>query len=366
MSSLPFEPAPREDLLAWLRFSLVEGIRSPAQRKLLAAFRSPQAALEAPVDALAPVVGPAHAQWFAAGAPEARIEAALRWLDQPGHHLVALGQPHYPQALLTTPDPPTVLYVRGRLAALNTPALAIVGSRNASTVGERDAHAFAAALSGAGLAIVSGLAAGIDAAAHRGALAAGGLTVAVMGTGPDRVYPDVHAPLADEITAQGAVITEFPLGMGPVARNFPMRNRIISGLSRGVLVVEAALLSGSLITAREGADQGREVFALPGSIHSPRSKGCHALIRAGAKLVECADDILEELDLPRMNAAEPSRTVARRDPLLGELGFAPTSIDQLAQRTGVAASDIASRLTQLELSGRVTRLPGGLFQQVAR
>jgi len=366
MSSLPFDPAPREDLLAWLRFSLVEGIRSPVQRKLLEAFRSPQAALSAPVEALAPVVGPAHARWFAAGAPEVRIEAASRWLAQPDHHLVALGEPHYPQALLATPDPPTVLYVRGRLEALNTPALAIVGSRNASAVGERDAHAFAGALSGAGLTIVSGLAAGIDAAAHRGALEAGGLTVAVMGTGPDRVYPEAHAQLADEIAAQGAIITEFPVGMGPRSRNFPMRNRIISGLSRGVLVVEAALLSGSLITAKEGADQGREVFALPGSIHSPRSKGCHALIRAGAKLVECANDILEELDLPRTDVTMSPRPRTHRDPLLGELGFTPASIDQLAQRTGVAASAIASRLTQLELSGRVMRLPGGLFQQVTR
>lgn len=364
MSALPFDLAPCDDRLAWLRFTLAEGVRGRNQRKLLKSFGSVGDALAAPFPAIAAVIGPEQALAFTAGVPADRFAAAAAWLDRPGHHLVALGDAHYPQALLETADPPTTLFVRGRLEALNAPALAIVGSRNATAQGLRDAHAFARALAGEGFAIVSGLAAGIDSAAHRGALASGGLTVAVMGTGPDLIYPAAHRELAEAIAGQGALVTEFPVGTGPQASHFPMRNRIISGLSRGVLVVEAALGSGSLITARAAVEQNREVFAMPGSIHSPVSKGCHALIRTGAKLAESAADILTEFGLEARGCL-PATLPRTRDPLLLEMGFAPASIDQLALRTGTQAAEIAARLTELELSGRVTALSGGLFQQVA-
>jgi len=278
---------------------------------------------------------------------------------------VVLGEARYPKAFLNIADPPTAFYAQGRVDLLNTPAFAIVGSRNATPQGLRDAEAFALELSQAGLTIASGMAIGIDAAAHRGGLAGEGSSIAVLGTGPDIVYPRRNRDLAHELAQRGCLITEFALGSPSVAGNFPQRNRLISGLSRGVLVVEASMpRSGSLITARCAADQNRDVFAIPGSIHSPLSKGCHWLIKQGAKLVENADDVLEELGIAP-KCEEPARKPGRKpDPLLDAIGFAPASIDQLAQRSNLDAATLAARLSRLEIEGRVEALAGGWFQRV--
>jgi DNA processing protein len=275
----------------------------------------------------------------------------------------------YPSALLTIGDPPPVLHYAGKPDLLNRPALAIVGSRNATPQGRENAEAFAAALSAAGLTIVSGLAQGIDAAAHRGGLAGAGSSVAVVGTGIDRIYPAGNKALAHRLAAEGGLLSQFTLGTPPLPGNFPRRNRVISGLVRGVLVVEATPNSGSLITARFAAEQGREVFAIPGSIHSPFSKGCHRLIKDGAKLVETAQDVLEELGLAPARASDrawagtpaPDGDAAR---VLAALGHDPADVDLLAERTGLDASAIAVALVELELAGQVAQLPGGAFQRV--
>jgi DNA processing protein len=306
----------------------------------------------------------------------ARDEA---WLAGPSRRLVTWGGADYPPLLAAIPDPPLVLFVEGTAAALSLPQLAVVGSRNPTALGRDTAEQFAAHLAAAGLAITSGLALGIDAAAHRGALAAGGSTIAVMGCGPDAVYPRAHAGLAAEIAASGALVTDLPTGTPPLKQHFPRRNRIISGLSVGTLVVEAALQSGSLITARLAAEQGREVFAIPGSIHNPMARGCHRLIRQGAKLVETADDIFTELGAlvatlragARDGATSAEATDAQEvsgpaldkdyEILLDALGFAPAGIDTLVARTGLAADAVASMLLILELDGRVAQQPGGTF-----
>jgi len=315
---------------------------------------------------------PAVAATLEAGPPPERLAASLAWLAEADSDLVAWDDPDYPAALLEIPDPPPVLFCRGRRELLGAPAFAIVGSRNATPQGIADAEAFAAALSAAGLAIVSGLAAGIDAAAHRGALAARGGTIAVTGTGPDRVYPAANRELARAIADAGLLLSEFTPGTAALKQNFPRRNRIVSGLARGLLVVEATLSSGSLITARLAAEQGREVFALPGSIHSPFSRGCHKLLREGAKLVETANDILEELHLPAAAAPaarQPAPDAAARDgaaaALLQALGHAPADIDTLAARTGAGAAATAALLARLELEGVVCALPGGRWQRRA-
>ncbi|WP_246212066.1 DNA-processing protein DprA [Usitatibacter palustris] len=356
----------RDDALNWLRLALVPGVSDASCRTLVDAFGTPEGALEASPASVSGVAGPAIAAALAKGAPEAWVERAMQWLDEPGHHLLSIRDPRYPQALLDIHDPPVVLYAQGRLELLNAPALAIVGSRNATPQGMRDAEAFATSLSNAGLAIVSGLALGIDAAAHRGGLAGRSSSIAVIGTGADRIYPARNAALARSLAVDGVIVSEFPLGTAPAAENFPRRNRIISGMSRGTLVVEAALASGSLITARCALDQNREVFAVPGSIHSPLAKGGHALIKDGAKLVECADDILLEL---RMEPAGLSpRGLAtpqlRSDPLLDALGDAPASIDELSQRTLAAASHVAARIAELEIEGRVALVAGGRVQRL--
>ena len=290
--------------------------------------------------------------------------------DEPGHGLVAWDDPDYPRPLLEIGDPPPVFYCLGRRELLAAPGFAIVGSRNATPQGRADAQAFAAALSAAGFTIVSGLALGIDAAAHRGGLAHAGSSIAVVGTGLDRVYPAANRDLAHELAARGLVISEFAPGTPPLKQNFPRRNRLVSGLSRGVLVVEATISSGSLITARLAGEQGREVFALPGSIHSPFSKGGHKLIREGAKLVETAQDILDELGIPARAPgprALPASTVAH-DPaataIAAALGYDPADVDTLAARTGLPAAAVAAALTALELDGRVAALAGGLWQRI--
>lgn len=355
------------DETSWLAFTLVPGISYTAQRALLQTFGTPRGVLAASRHDIGRIVGDTATQLLEKGPDPSLLESTLRWLGQPQRRLLALGDADYPRSLLDISDPPNVLYAQGRIELLNEPAVAIVGSRNATPQGLRDAEAFARALSDAGLAIVSGLALGIDAAAHRGGLAGATSSIAVMGTGPDRVYPKGNHRLANELATSGCLISEFAVGTPPVARNFPRRNRLIGGLSRGVLVVEAALLSGSLNTARSALEQGREVLAVPGSIHSPLSKGCHSLLKQGAKLVETAEDVLVELGMIGASAPKesPGDHVVEDDPLLEAIGYAPASIDQLAQRTGLDAAKLAAHLSRLEIAGRVRALPGGWFQHVA-
>ena len=300
-------------------------------------------------------------------APAEAIEHSLAWASQPGQSIITLADGGYPPALLEIADPPSVLYVRGNPDLLHRRGIAVVGSRNATPQGIQTAESFARHLAAQGLCIVSGLALGIDAAAHRGALAAQGETVAVIGTGADRIYPARNKELAIAIAERGAIVSEFPLGTPAVAYNFPRRNRIISGLARGVLVVEAAPESGSLITARLAAEQGREVFAIPGSIHSPVARGCHKLIKQGAKLVETAQDILEELGnfaAAPMPAAAPS-AAPDESPILAALGHDPCSLDDLVERTGQSADQLLPELLSLELGGSLAPLPGNRYQRLA-
>jgi DNA processing protein len=357
----------RDDAAAWLRATLIPGVPPRALRRLLGVLGGPHQLLAASERGIAEVAGEAVARAFMAGADTRAVTAALRWLEEEGHHLVALDDARYPPRLLEIADPPPVLYVAGRPELLAEPAVAIVGSRNATAQGMHDAEAFAHALSAAGLGVVSGLALGIDAAAHRGGLAERGSSIAILGNGPDICYPSRHRALAEALARRGCLVSEFPLGTAPTPGNFPRRNRLISGLALGVLVVEAALESGSLITARCALEQGREVFAIPGSIHSPFAKGCHWLIKEGAKLVECAEDVLVELG---WKTQEPARTDARadaeRDPLLRAMGHAPVSLDQLARDTGIEVARIAAGITRLELAGRVAALAGGRFQRLVR
>ena len=305
------------------------------------------------------------------------IESDLAWLNQPDRHLITLDDPRYPALLRDIPDPPLALFVHGDPECLVTPQLAVVGSRNPTPGGRENAFEFARYLVGAGLTITSGLAAGIDGAAHRGALAGGGRTVAVVGTGLDRVYPAEHLELAHTITAQGALVSEFALGSRPTPGHFPKRNRLISGLSLGTLVVEATPHSGSLITAKLAGEQGRETFAIPGSIHNPQARGCHALIRQGAKLVETAADILEELGQLASTLDPPTQTPAT-DPaiettldadyqhLLQQLDDTPTPVDTLVQRSGLTAETVSSMLLVLELQGYVSSAAGGHYTRRAK
>jgi len=291
------------------------------------------------------------------------IEKTLQWAAQAGHALLTLADTEYPKQLLEIPDPPALLCVTGNVKLLSSSALAVVGSRNATPQGMKNAQSFARTLSEAGLAIVSGLALGVDSAAHRGGLEGRGSTIAVLGTGIDIVYPRRNQALAEEIASRGTLVSEFPLGAPPNAANFPRRNRLISGLARGCLVVEAALDSGSLITARLAAEQGREVLAIPGSIHSPLSKGCHALIKQGAKLVESAQDVLEELGGARAPDPTPSGSGASHD-LLDKMGFDPLDIDELIARSGLTTEVVSAILLQWELEGKIASLPGGLYQRI--
>ena len=372
----------RDELLYWLRLTLTPGVGDGVARKLLAAFGLPEAVFAQPHAALLQVVSQAQALALAQVPPKlaALADQTWDWLSAaPGNRrMVTLGDAGYPSSLLETSDPPLVLYVMGpREFDLTQLArsLAIVGSRNPTPQGASNARSFAQALGEAGVAVVSGLALGVDGAAHEGALQAAGsdhrlATVAVVGTGLDRVYPARHRDLAHRIAQQGLLVSELPLGTPPLAQNFPMRNRIIAGLSRGTLVVEAALQSGSLITARLAVEQGKDVFAIPGSIHAPQSRGCHALIRQGAKLVETVQDIFEDLDLRAAGACAPTDIAAPaaqdEPPLLAALGHDPVSLDALVARTGWPAAQLQAQLLELELEGRVARLPGGLFQRIAQ
>jgi len=361
----------RDELAAWLRLIETPQIGRESARRLLARFGSPQGVFEARPAARREVVGSAAADGLAElpSALEAQVEGTLAWLAEDGGRAVlTLGDPRYPASWLETPDPPLLVYVQGRVELLQRDALAVVGSRNPTAQGRDNALAFSRTLSQAGLCVVSGLALGVDGAAHEGALDGAGSTIAVVGTGLDRVYPRRHLALAHRIARQGLMLSEYALGSPPLGAHFPQRNRLIAGLARGTLVVEAALQSGSLITARLAAEYGREVFAIPGSIHAPQSRGCHSLIRQGAKLVEQASDILEELRLvaPVDSGQAPDAGVApaEEDPTLAALGFDPMTLDALVERTGTPPAVLSARLLELELNGCVARLPGQLFQRV--
>ncbi len=363
------------DFAAWFRLLETPGVGRETARRLLAACGSPAGVLQAEAATLRQVAGPAVADALARPAPESaqRLQAALAWLaGGADRHAIPLGHPAYPASLLQTVDPPLLLYLLGPLELLARRSIAIVGSRHATAQGLDNARAFARELGSQGWLIVSGLALGIDAAAHEGALDAGAATIAVMGTGPDRVYPARHHALAQRIVdGGGALLTEYPPGVAALAPHFPQRNRIIAGLARGTLVVEAALRSGSLITARLASEAGREVFALPGSIHAPQSQGCHALIQQGAKLVTSVADMLDELPEPGRHVPRQARQATLPldepgpppDPLLDALGDDPATLDALLARTGWPVEALSARLLELELDGRVARLPGALFQR---
>lgn len=385
----------RDDLAAWLQLVLTDGVGPATARDLLSRFGLPGEILSAGFPALQKCV-PEKIALALAGKPDTamqlQIDKTLAWATEPGNHILTLADASYPQALLTIADPPPLLYAKGRTELLSRPSVAIVGSRNATAQGLQNAERFAQTLSSAGLCVVSGLALGIDAAAHTGACSESsdhGSTIAVTGTGLDLVYPAKHRALAHRIAEHGCLLSEYPIGTAAMAANFPRRNRLISGMSLGVLVVEAALQSGSLITARSALEQGREVFAIPGSIHSPLAKGCHQLIRQGAKLVESAQDILEELQLHALapavqmaittskhstrNAAVitqpastgvPAAADERARQVLQAAGHDPTSVDQLAERTGLAASEIQASLLLLELDGIFERLSDGRYQRL--
>lgn len=353
------------DLEAWLRLSLIDGLGAQTLRRLLLDFSSPQGVLAASRSALGARVTPELAATIAAGgAGDTRIEAVARWLEDPANRIVTLADADYPPALLQIHDPPPLLYLKGRSELLTQPGFAVVGSRNATAQGIANAEAFAGVLGEAGFVIVSGLALGIDAAAHRGGLASAASTIAVVGTGLDSVYPKRNHALAHEIASRGLLVSEFPLGTPPLAANFPRRNRLICGLSRGVLVVEAAPSSGSLITARLAAEQGREVFAIPGSIHSPLAKGCHALIKQGAKLVESAKDILEEMGMIAAHRTPPAESGELQHPLLEHIGFEPVDAQALYARSGFDTASVNAALTELEIRGVIEALPGGRWQRI--
>lgn len=377
----------RDELGHWLRLTLSPGIGNSTARKLLTAFGLPESIFEQSHAALCQVVSAAQAT--ALQSPPENwddlLTRACTWVQQgiktdtAQHQIWTLGHPAYPAGLLQMEDPPLMLYAMGTfcettatLAALQERSIAIVGSRNPTPQGETNARQFAKALTQAGITVVSGLALGVDGAAHEGALEGAQpqalATIAVVGTGLDRVYPKKHLDLAHRIAQRGCLLSEYPLGTPALAANFPKRNRLIAGLSRGVLVVEAALQSGSLITARLGAEQGKEVFAIPGSIHSPQSRGCHALLKQGAKLVESAQDVLEEFAWAPSAARMPEDAMTQPpdNALLAHLGFDPVSLDALIARTGMDVASLQVQLLTLELDGQVARLPGGLFQRINR
>ena len=360
---MPLPPAGSEPE-AWLALDLIPGLGSDGARRLLKQFGSPSAILSLSYPALASIVNSNVASAIVAGADPAKLAAALAWLDDANNHLLTLADTDYPALLMEIPDPPVMLFLKGRRELLGAQGLAVVGSRNATPGGKQTAELFSGTLSDAGLTIVSGMAMGIDAAAHQGGLAGRGSSIAVVGTGLDLVYPARNKALAHTLAEKGLILSEFSLGTPALANNFPRRNRIISGLSRGVLVVEAALASGSLITARMAAEQGRDVFAIPGSIHSPFAKGCHHLIKQGAKLVDDASDILLELGLAPVAGATAKAPGMVGDLVLDAMGFDPVSIDALTGRVAMPTEKIVARLTELELDGAIASLPGGKYQRL--
>jgi DNA processing protein len=387
----------RESLKAWLRLSLTPGVGNITARALLKAFGLPEMIFQKSAAQLQALVSPAviHQLCLKPEGLEDALNTTWDWLQKPAprhdamtlhKRLLTLADTDYPSSLMLTPDPPCLLYVMGQTqhlhllspAAFKAPmAVAVVGSRNPTPQGRINAHEFASSLAQAGLTVVSGLALGVDTEAHRGALQGGTLanplrTVAVVGTGLDRVYPHQNHALALSIAAHGLLISEYPLNTPPITSNFPKRNRLIAGLSQGCLVVEAAARSGSLITAKQAIEMGKEVFAIPGSIHTTVAKGCHDLIKQGAKLVDCAQDILEELkDLPTLDQNTPAELnlSMKEDPalqILAHLGLDPVGLDELQKRSGLPTAQLQAELFQLELNGALGRLPGGLYQKLKR
>lgn len=381
------------ELDTWLRLSLTPGVGDVSARRLLTAFGLPEQVFAQSEAALRQVASAAQTQALLVQPPDwaSTCEATHAWLAAGANrHVLTLADAAYPAELLEIADPPLLLYAQGNLDLLAHPKrLAVVGSRNPTAQGAMTAHDMCKALAECGVCIVSGLALGIDGAAHEGALAASGGTIAVVGTGLDRVYPRRHLDLAHRMAAHALLISEFPLGTSPSPSNFPKRNRIIAGLSQGTLVVEAALASGSLITARCAADMGRDVFAIPGSIHSTQAKGCHALIRQGAKLIETAQDVLEELRFtggsqarkPTNAPADPfadeadsadeglpttDRSGQPVDAVLDCMGHTPVGLDAIQARTGLSTAALQAHLLDLELDGHLARMPGGLFQRIVR
>ena len=375
-----------DELKAWLRLLLAPGLGRATARQLLQAFGTPEAVFQQTPQAWREL---GLARWLPALLTEpvtlaAQVERTLDWLSHPNRCLITLGDAAYPPELLAIEDLPLLLFAVGALVDRwragqqpDQPRLAMVGSRNPTPQGEVNAREFARDLAAQGVCIVSGLALGIDGAAHTGALDAGGLTVAVVGTGLDRVYPGRHQSLAHRIAAQGAILSEFPLGTPPLHHHFPQRNRLIAGLSRATLVVEANLQSGSLITARLAAEQGKDVLAIPGSIHSPQSRGCHALIHQGARLVTSVQDVLEELAWNRAGPAPAEPVAAPTEapkvpgpaaghPLLDCLGFEPMGLDELQRRCGWPTERLQAELFSLELEGWVVRRPGGQLQRLVQ
>jgi len=364
-----------DELPYWLALVRMPGVGPVTAQALLEQWGSPRHLFEAESTALQEAGRLSATTRAYLRQPDwAAVEQDLAWLAHPLHHAVTRQDELYPPLLKQIPDPPAVLFIQGDPHTLATRQIAIVGSRNPSTSGERTASEFARHLANIGFTITSGLAVGIDAAAHRGALAADGLTVAVTGTGLDQVYPARHRTLADEIAAHGALVSEFPPGTPPRPENFPRRNRLISALGLGTLVVEAAVQSGSLITARLAAEQGREVFAIPGSIHNPLARGCHALLRQGAKLVETAHDVIEELGAlaaweegratPRAATAAAAVDSHEFTSLLRHIGYEPTAVDTLVERSGLTADQVSSMLVVLELHGQIASAPGGLYTRI--
>jgi DNA processing protein len=358
----------QQDMESWIALCLIDGLGDESIRRLLVGFGSPAQIFSASTSALERLVKKKVAQSIVQGPDRNKINATLKWLEDSQNSIITLADTDFPSLLLNISDPPPLLYLKGKRELLNSQRLAIVGSRNASPQGLANAEAFAKATSDAGLCIVSGMALGIDTGAHRGGLRGSASSIAVVGTGLDLVYPASNRKLAHQLAEQGALISEFPLGTPAIASNFPRRNCIISGMSRGCLVVEAALQSGSLITAKQALEQGREVFAVPGSIHSPLAKGCHSLIKQGAKLVESAEDILDELGY---RSARPSADNDTDEPgkekslLLTHLGHEIIDIDTLSNRSGLTVETVSAMLLTFELDGIVASLPGGCYQRLA-
>ena len=350
----------------WIALSQIHGLGSQTFCKLLQTFGSPEQIYATSFNQLREVVPEAIALEIKAGANLENIQATLEWLTQDNNHLITLADTHYPAALLEIPDPPPILYAKGNLDCLKMPCIAVVGSRNASPQGEKNAEDFSQALAQHHYCIVSGMALGIDGAAHRGALKAKGATIAVVGTGLDIVYPARHRELAHKIVTQGLILSEFSLGTPSRAQNFPKRNRIISGLSLGCLVVEANTQSGSLITARLATEQGREVFAIPGSIHSPLAKGCHDLIKQGAKLVDSIHDILNEFDYSssHFDIEDMDANPDESNHILDLMGFDPITIETLIERSRLTSEQLSAMLLILELESKVASLAGGRFQRL--
>ena len=370
-----------DDLNQWLSLNQTSGLGNSAFCQLLAKFASPEGIFNAKLSQLREIVSDDIAQKISKGVDIDAIAPTLKWLEKDNAHIVTFADSTYPQKLLEISNPPAVLYSIGNLHWLNHPTIAIVGSRSATPQGEKNAEEFAKSLCEQGLCVISGMALGIDGAAHRGALKANGATIAVVGTGLDIVYPARHRDLAHNIAERGLIISEFPLGTPSKAQNFPRRNRLISGLSLGCLVVEANIDSGSLITARLAAEQGREVFAIPGSIHSPVTKGCHQLIKQGAKLVESVQDILEEINwtsivnsLASKNSQpsiSPSGLLADLSPnslqtntVLDFMGFDPINFESIRTNSGLTTEVLSSMLMLLELENKITSLAGSNYQRL--